>query len=94
MALIMPSGACSHNGEIRWQGNTVYISAALIGEPVGLIENDNGDWTISYGPIVLGIIAHGADRLRKPTHQTACGSVDNAARYPQGPQSQQQQQHE
>ncbi len=82
-----------HNGEIRWQGNTVYISAALIGEPVGLIENDNGDWTISYGPIVLGIIAHGADRLRKPTHQTACGLVDNAARCPQGPQPQQQQQH-
>ncbi len=65
-----------HNGEIRWQGNTVYISAALIGEPVGLIENDNGDWTISYGPIVLGIIAHGADRLAQtdtPNSLWTCG---------------------
>jgi len=81
-----------HNGEIRWQGNTVYISAALTGEPVGFVENDNGDWTVCYGPIVLGVIAHGGDRLRKPQHQTACGLVDNAARCPQGPQSQQQQQ--
>ena len=80
-----------HNGEIRWHGNTIYISAALIGEPVGLIENNDGDWTVSYGPLVLGIIAHGHDRLRKP-NPDACGLVDNAAPCPQGPQAQQQQQ--
>ena len=80
-----------HNGEIRWQGNTIYLSAALIGEPVGLIENNDGDWTVSYGPIVLGSIAHRGDRLRKPKHRP-CGLVDNAARCPQGPQVQQQQQ--
>jgi len=78
-----------HNGEIRWQGNTIYISAALIGEPIGLVENNDGGWTVCYGPIMLGIIAHGADRLRKPQDR-ACGLVDNAARCPQGPQSQQQ----
>ena len=76
-----------HNGEIRWQGNTIYISAALIGEPVGLTENDDGGWTVCYGPIVLGVIAHRGDRLRKPERH-ACGLVDNAARCPQGPQSQ------
>ena len=81
-----------YNGEIRWQGNTVYISAALLGEPVGLIENAADGWTVCYGPIVLGVIAHGGDRLRKP-QQTARGLVDNAARCPQGPQPQQQQQH-
>jgi len=80
-----------HNGEIRWQGNTIYISAALIGEPVGLIENNDGGWTVCYGPIVLGTIAHRGDRLRKPEHSD-CGLVDNAARCPQGPQSQLQQQ--
>ncbi len=80
-----------HNGEIRWQGSTIYISAALIGEPVGLIENNDGGWTVHYGPIVLGTIAHRGDRLRKPEHSD-CGLVDNAARCPQGPQSQQQQQ--
>jgi hypothetical protein len=81
-----------HNGEIRWQGRTIYISAALIGEPIGLIENDAAGWTVWYGPIGLGVIAHGGDRLRKPTQQPACGLVDNAARCPQGPQSQQHQQ--
>jgi len=81
-----------HNGEIRWQGNTIYISAALIGEPIGLIESDDGGWSVCYGPVALGVIAHGGDRLRKPK-SPACGLVDNAARCPQGPQSQQQQQH-
>lgn len=80
-----------HNGEIRWLANTIYISAALIGEPIGLIENDDGGWAVSYGPIALGIIAHRSDRLRRPK-QDACGLVDNAARCPQSPQSQPQQQ--
>jgi putative transposase len=79
-----------HNGEIRWQGNTIYISAALIGEPVGLLENHDGGLTVCYGPIVLGVIAHRADRLSKPK-QTTRGLVDNAARCPQRPPSQQQQ---
>ncbi len=82
-----------HNGEIRWQGDTIYISEALIGEPVGLLENEDGSWTVFYGPIVLGVIAH----RRRPPAQTqapqACGLVDNAkTRCPQGPQVEQQQQ--
>jgi putative transposase len=68
-----------HGGEIRWQGTTVYITAALAGEPVGLLEEDDGGWSVSYGPIDLGVIAHGDNRLRKPK-PPACGHVDNAAR--------------
>jgi putative transposase len=68
-----------HSGEIRWQGDTIYINAALVGEPIGLIETDNGGWSISYGPIDLGVIAHGDNRLRKPK-PPACGHVDNATR--------------
>jgi putative transposase len=67
-----------HNGEIRWQGHTVYISEALTGEPVALIEDDHG-WTVRYGPIVLGTIAHNDDRLRKPK-RNACGHVDDASK--------------
>jgi len=81
------------NGEIKWQGHTVYISSALTGEPIGLIEDADGDWTVCYGPIALGVIAHGGDRLRKPKRHErhACGLVDNAkTRCPQGPQEQQQ----
>ena len=81
-----------HNGEIRWQGNTIYVSEALIGEPVGLLEDEDGGWRVYYGPIALGVITHGGDRLCKPK-RAARGLVDNAkTRCPQGPQAQQQQQ--
>jgi putative transposase len=81
-----------HNGEIRWRGSTVYVTEALIGEPVGLREGQDDSWSVSYGPVELGIIAHGEDRLRKPKRR-ARGLVDNAkARCPQGPQAQKQQQ--
>jgi transposase InsO family protein len=80
-----------HNGEIKWLGNTIYISAALIGEPVGLAEDQDG-WTVSYGPIELGTIDHRGDQLRRPKRNAkGCGLEDNATRCPQGPQPQQQQ---
>jgi putative transposase len=77
-----------HNGDIRWRNRTIYVNQALVGEPVGLVENDDTGWTVSYGPIVLGTIAHQDDRLRKPKHQS-CGHVDDAskgiAHMPTGP---------
>lgn len=77
-----------HNGEIKLNGNMIYISGALVGEPIGLAEDQQG-WTVSYGPLVLGTIAHRGDRLRKPKRK-GCGLEDNATRCPQGPQPQQQ----
>jgi putative transposase len=90
------------NGEIKWRGNLVYINCALAGEPVGLAENAAG-WTVSFGPIALGVIAHGGDRLRKPK-PASCGPCGQhcalptgstasaaAARCPQGPPPLQQQ---
>jgi putative transposase len=75
------------NGEIRWRNHPIYINQALAGEPVGLVENRDG-WTVSYGPIVLGTIAHQDDRLRTTKHQP-CGHVDDAsegiAHRPTGP---------
>jgi len=81
-----------HNGEIRWLGATVYISMALTGEPIGLVENDDGSWTTSYGPIVLGVIPFAGDRLIKPKRRRSCGLVDNARALPTTPQVQQLQQ--
>jgi transposase InsO family protein len=77
------------NGEIKLDGKFVYVNAALAGEPVGLVESE-GCWTVSYGPIMLGTIAYRGDELRKPKRKD-CGLGDNAARCPQGPQSQQKQ---
>jgi len=78
------------NGETKWRGKLVYLNCALAGEPVGLAEGEDGAWRVSYGPVALGVIAHGGDRLRKPK-PAGCGLVDNAARCPQGPQLRQQQ---
>lgn len=54
-----------HNGEIKLDGKMIYISAALVGEPVGLLETEDA-WSVSYGPVMLGTIAYRGDRLRKP----------------------------
>ena len=78
-----------HNGEIRWGGEKIYINQALAGEPVGLSEIEAG-WSVSYGPVLLGIIDPKAQRL-KPPKRARRGLVDNAARCPQGPQQEQQQ---
>jgi putative transposase len=80
-----------HNGEIRWRNDKIYVNQALAGEPVALEENAAG-WTLSYGPIVLGTIAHNDHRLRKPKPKSkSCGLVDNASALPTSPQDQQQQ---
>src|SRR5262249_35543363 len=77
-----------HNGESKLSCNMIYVSVALVGEPTARAENEDG-WTASYGPIVLGTIAHRGDRLQQPKRQ-GCGLVGNAARSPRGPQPQQQ----
>jgi transposase InsO family protein len=68
------------NGEIKWRGALVYLNCALAGEPVGLAESAAG-WAVSFGPVALGVIAHGDDRLRKPK-SASCGLVDNPAGCP------------
>jgi putative transposase len=78
-----------HNGEIRWRNETIYVNQALAGEPVALEEDASG-WTVSYGPIMLGTIAHKDNRLRKPKAKNkSCGHVDDARASPTGPQDQQ-----
>jgi putative transposase len=44
------------NGEIRWQGELVFIGEALIGEVIGLMETEDGDAEVYFGPVSLGII--------------------------------------
>jgi len=40
-------------GEISWQGERLFISEVLIGEPVGLEEIDDGVWSLYFGPRLL-----------------------------------------
>lgn len=41
------------NGQIRWQGQLVFLSEVLIGQWVGLLEVDNGTWRLSFGSVPL-----------------------------------------
>jgi putative transposase len=57
------------NGEIKWRGGLVYVSAALQGEAVGLLETPTG-WTIRFGPILLGLVDPCGERVvptQRPT---------------------------
>lgn len=73
-----------HNGDIRWRNRTIYINQALVGEPVGIVENDATGWIVSYGPIILGTFVDQDIRLRKPKCP-GCGLVDTACALPTGP---------
>ena len=76
-----------HNGEIRWRGNTVYISQALAGEAVGLEERPDATWSVRYGAIALGRIEHRGERLIQPKKPTR-GLVDNPDGLPTIPPAQ------
>jgi putative transposase len=59
------------NGQIKWHGELVYVSEALIGELIGVTEDKNG-WLVSFGPIPLGLLYHHHSSLSPlpPTHHT------------------------
>ncbi len=44
------------SGEIKWRGGLVFIGQALVGEPVGLEEVEDGCWDVRYGPVALGTL--------------------------------------
>ena len=41
------------NGQIKWRGELVFVSEALVGELVGVTERQ-AHWLVSFGPIPLG----------------------------------------
>jgi transposase InsO family protein len=45
-----------HNGEIKWKGEKVYVSAALAKEPVALKQKGEHLWEIYYSTYLLGIL--------------------------------------
>jgi len=56
------------NGEIKWKGQTLYLSEALCGEPVGLTPQDDRFWTIRFGPLQIGLLdSHAHCTLHTPT---------------------------
>jgi hypothetical protein len=52
------------NGEIRWGGELIFLSEALVGEPIGIAETADGDWIVSFFRLPLGLIDRRSKRLR------------------------------
>lgn len=44
------------NGQIKWHGKHVFVSDALIGEPVGLEQLDEARWQVMFCSMRLGVI--------------------------------------
>jgi len=56
------------NGEIKWNGDRVYLSESLRGEPVGLTPVDERYWSIRFGSLHIGLLDSYANRtLHTPT---------------------------
>jgi hypothetical protein len=45
-----------HSGEIKWRGEFLYVSEALIGEPVGLEQISDRHWRMCFGTMPLGLL--------------------------------------
>ena len=43
-------------GQIKWAGELIFVGEALIGEPVGILETEGGDWQVRYADFDLGYI--------------------------------------
>ncbi len=41
-------------GQMKWRGDDVHISGALVGERIGLEPIDDGVWRIHFGAVVVG----------------------------------------
>ena len=54
-------------GEIRWQGELVFLSEALVGETVGLRQLDDGNWIVRFATIDIGAIERKTMKLRRFT---------------------------
>ena len=56
------------NGQIKWKGHMVYLSEALKGEPVGLVQQAPRYWTVIFGPLSIGLLDEHTGRvLHTPT---------------------------
>ena len=53
------------NGEIRWRGDLIAISTALVGEAVAVEETEDGQWLVRFYDTPIGLIDMDKKRLRR-----------------------------
>jgi putative transposase len=56
------------NGEIKWRGDFIHISTALVGEAVALEEVEDGCWQVRFFELPIGIIDPNTHKLRRCTN--------------------------
>jgi len=44
------------SGEIKWRGAMIFVSEALIGEPVGIRQREDGHWLVRFADVPLILI--------------------------------------
>lgn len=44
------------SGEIKWRGTTIFVSEALVGEPVGIRQREDGHWLVRFADVPLILI--------------------------------------
>ena len=44
------------NGEIKWRGDLIHISSALVGEAVAVEETEDGQWRVRFYDVPIGLI--------------------------------------
>ena len=54
------------NGEIKWQGQRLYVSEALVGEWVGLKETDSNQWELYFSSHHIGNLNPKNKRFETP----------------------------
>jgi putative transposase len=55
-------------GQIKWQGELVFVSEAVRREPVGLVETEHGDWLVRFMHVELGRIDRRTRRFTSAWH--------------------------
>jgi putative transposase len=55
-----------HNGEIKWKGDSVFVSEALVGEHIALFPSDvDGEWILRFRELNLAVLDERTGRLKK-----------------------------
>ena len=61
-------------GEIKWQGERIFVCEAVRGELVGLAETERGDWLVRFMQVELGRIDRQTRRFTPAWHGRRIGS--------------------
>jgi transposase InsO family protein len=54
-----------HCGAAKWRGRYIYIGKPLTGEKIAFTESEDGEWTINFGTVQLGVWDARTNQVRR-----------------------------